>query len=70
MVAGQLGLKSRQTRSQLGPVYFQSVHGSIHDIWFEFCIIFRTKSKINIKQLLTNIAIKLLIDRIEGGLAT
>ena len=33
-------------------------------IWFVCtCIIFQTKSKINIKQLWTNIAIKLLIDR-------
>ena len=35
-----------------------------------FCIIFQTKSKVNIKKILTNIAIKLLIDRIEGELAT
>ena len=35
-----------------------------------FCIIFRSKSKINIKNLLTNIVIKPLIDRIEGELAT
>ena len=34
-----------------------------------FCKIFRTKSKIYIQQLLTNIAIKRLIDRIEGELA-
>ena len=43
----------------------------IYDIWFNlFCIIFWTKSQINIKQLLSNIAIKLLIDQIEGELAT
>ena len=32
------------------------------------CIIFQTKSKININQLCINIAIKLLIDRIGGEL--
>ena len=35
-----------------------------------FCIIFWAKSQINIKQLLKNIAVKLLIDRIESELAT
>ena len=38
------------------------IQNDIYDEWL-FCIFFRTKSKINIKQLLTNIAIKLLIDR-------
>ena len=33
------------------------------------CIIFQTKAKINIKQLWTNIAIKLLINRIGVNLS-
>ena len=48
--------------------YIREVH--VNDLRVGFCIIFRTKSKINIKQILTNIAIKLLIDRTEGELAT
>ena len=47
-----------------------SEHSAIYMIYGFFCIIFWTKSQINIKQLLSNIAIKLLIDQIEGELAT
>ena len=68
-VAGQLGLKSGQPLSQVGPrstlpeptrpgvfsersvTYMYMIYG------LGFCIIFWTKSKINIKKLLTNIAI-------------
>ena len=75
-VAGQLGLKSSRPLSQVGPgstrpvstrpgVFYIHVH--VYDIRCGFCIIFRTKSKINIKHILTNIAIKLLIDRVEGA---
>ena len=53
--------------SKLGPVYFQSVV-HVNNIRFGFCIISWTKSKK--KKILTNIAIKLFIDRIEGDLAT
>ena len=78
-VAGQLGLKSSLPLSQVGPgstrpestrpgVFYIHVH--VYDIRFGFCIVFRTKSKINIKHILTNIAIKLLIDQVEGELAT
>ena len=49
---------------------FSYIHVHVYDKQFGFCIIFRTKSKINIKKILINIAIKLLIDRIEGEHAT
>ena len=78
LVAGQLGRRSSWPLSQLGPGSTQpeSILPGVftyilnHVYGFEFCITFQNKSKINIKQLLTNIAIKLLIDRIEGELAT
>ena len=66
-VAGQLNLKSSQPPSQLGPGSTQP-ESPRPGLWYVYglfctCIIFQTKSKINIKQLWTNIAIKLLIDR-------
>ena len=71
---GQLGLKSSRPLSQLGPgstrpestrpgVFSDMVYGL-----FCTCIIFQTKSNLNIKQLWTEIAIKLLTDRIGGEL--
>ena len=82
---GNFSLKSSRPLSKVGPgstrpestqpgvisqrsvtyMYMYMIYGQVG-----FCIIFRTKSKINIKKLLTNIAIKLLIDRIEGELVT
>ena len=74
-VAGQLGLKSSRPLSQVspGPTQSESTQPGVfleHSVTYMymiyglgFCIIFRTKSKINIKKILTNIAIKLLIDR-------
>ena len=56
--------------SNTGPDPQRSVTFMYMIYGFVFCIIFWTKSTINIKTLLTNIAIKLLIDRIEGELAT
>ena len=76
-VAGQLGLKSSRPLSQLGPgstrpestrpsVFSErSVTYMVYGL-FCTCIIFQTKSKINIKQLWINLSIKLLIDRIGG----
>ena len=65
-VAGQLGLKSSRPLSQVGPgstrpestrpgVFFRAfsyiyVHVAIYGIRFGFCITFRTKSRINIKN--------------------
>ena len=51
------------------PVVFseRSVTYMVYGLFCTF-IIFQTKSKINFKQLWTNIAIKLLIDRIGGEL--
>ena len=75
MVAGQLGLKSNRPLSQLGPsqlgpVYFQNVHG----VCFVFCtcILTQTKSKIKIKQLqLSSLSnwwgVNLLLDCHEPG---
>ena len=79
LVAGQLGLRSSRPLSQFGPgstrpestrpVVFseRSVTYMVYGLFCTF-IIFQTKSKINFKQLWTNIAIKLLIDRIGGEL--
>ena len=63
LVAGQLGLKSSRPLSQVGPgstlpestrsgVFSEPsfTYMYVYDIWFRFCIIFRTKSKINIKK--------------------
>ena len=47
-----------------------SEHSASYMIYGLFCIIFPAKSQMNIKQLLTNIVVKLLIDQIEGELAT
>ena len=55
-VAGQLGLKSSRPLTQLGPVCFQNI---LH------YLIFWTESQMNKQLLMTNVAIKLLIDRIE-----
>ena len=46
-------------------VFSDMVHGL-----FYTCVMFQTKSKVNIKQLWTNIVIKLIIDRIGGELVT
>ena len=74
-VAGQLGLKSSRPLSQVspGPTQSESTRPGVfleHSVTYMymiyglgFCIIFRTKSKIDIKKILTNIAIKLLIDQ-------
>ena len=82
MVAVQLGLKSSRPLSQVGPgstrpestqlgVFSERSVTFMYMIYdFGFCIIFRAKSKINIKKILTDIAIKLLIDQIEGKLTT
>ena len=72
-VAGQLGpwVKSAWVNSpdSTWPGVFLE-HSAIYMIYGLFCMIFWTKSQMNIKQLLSNIAIKLLIDQIEGELAT
>ena len=80
-VAGQLGLKSSRPLSQVGPgstrpestrpgIFSERSVTFMYMIYgLGFCLIFWTKSKINIKKILTHIAIKLLIDRIEGELA-
>ena len=76
-VAGQLGLKSSRPLSKVCPgstwpnVFSERsvTYMYVYDIWIGFCIIFQTKSKIN-KKNIDNFAIKLLIDRIEGELAT
>ena len=76
---GKISLKSSRLLIQVGPgstqpestrpdVFYIQLH--VYDIHVGFCIIFQTKSKINIKHILTNISIKLLIDRVEGELTT
>ena len=66
MVAGQFGLKSSRPLSQLGPGSTRqdvlSEHSASYMIYDLFCIIFWAKSQMNIKQFLTNNAIKLLIE--------
>ena len=78
-VAGQLGLKSSRPLSQVGPGSTRPGAFSERSVTYMymymiyalgFCIIFLTKSKINIKNVFTNIAIKLLIDQFEDELAT
>ena len=76
-VAGQLGLKSNRPVSQLGPGstrpestrpgVFSERSVTVYGL-FCTCIIFLTKSKININHLCIHIPIKLLIDRIGDEL--
>ena len=77
MVAGQLGLKSSSpwvNSAQVNSAYFQSVSDNTYMYvmiyGLGFWLVFRTKSKINIKKIIDKHCNNLLIDRIKGELAT